>query len=563
MPEHKKALIKSLFQNIKDYLKKKEDGSYIFKNNTYQFSSSIGIDPYMSNDEFSDIPSKEELCQFFEKEILSIIPHASLFINDNLSISVNIEKNPEFLRKIYLAKKELEVYESIKTLFFPTMKEFMVKFGNSHPELIYSPSRKFIVEIYNINGDIKRQGIRFKSPYSRIIRPINNAAINFLIEDINYYISNLKFRNPIPRYAIKLPQKDITIEKLKSQTERTRKGFYISEFYSYNQKIKFLNELFKNFMEYYQYIINNNFSRIKNAFPLFNELPIKISIYTKKKTVDSLPNLEDISFTCIFERLPQDSSNQVELKENQEFNDDPYKYLRCESTLFTSLLVISHFGGFNFRGMFSTSQFQNPYNAQRNALTYTYQYIREELDEILEKIQSDSIFDEINPYMSSADSWVQIILEAEKRGNEDYYIELKRIPSESPNRNGSGNDIYGQINAFENGDGGYLFIGVDENKKKLEKIVGLESYFRDHNKNLDMVKREIIDKCIKYLGKTYRIDSDLYEGKSLIRVKVSSNYGSVSWFKPETGNPCAYIRENGKKRTMSPREIERRFRGKK
>lgn len=28
-----------------------------------------------------------------------------------------------------------------------------------------------------------------------------------------------------------------------------------------------------------------------------------------------------------------------------------------------------------------------------------------------------------------------------------------------------GNDIYGQINAFENGKGGYIFLGADEKKK--------------------------------------------------------------------------------------------------
>lgn len=136
---------------------------------------------------------------------------------------------------------------------------------------------------------------------------------------------------------------------------------------------------------------------------------------------------------------------------------------------------------------------------------------------------------------------------------------MKRIPTESVNKDGSGNDIYSEINAFENGEGGYLFIGVDENEKGLEKIVGLKNYFHNNKKNLDMVKREILDKCLKYLGKTYRIDADNFEGKTLIRIKISPNYGHVSWFRPEKGNPCAYIRENAKKRIMTPEEIEERL----
>ncbi len=558
MSDYRKELIENLFQNIIDYLEKKDDGSYTFKNNKFQFSSST-LASNLDDDELKAIPSIEELCEHFEKKILSIIPHATLFINDNLSITVNIERNPVLLKKVNLAEKQLDIYESLKTLFFPTLREFIVKFDNSDPEFIYSPYRKYNVQVHEIDKDKKRFEIRFVSQHGYRVRTIENAGIAFLIEDINTCFSELKLRNPIPINAIKLPQKDITAEDLNTRSERKRKGFRFIEFYSYHQKLKYIKKLFIDFLAYYPDIINNNFPRIKNTFLLFNDLPIKITIYTKKSDDFSL-NLENIHFTYTFEKLPKGSKNAVELRENQEFTDDYNKYLRCVSTGFSSLLHISQFGGFHFYQGFSTSTFQNPHLAFFNALTFTYRYLREELDEILEKIQSDTIFDEINPFVSHAETWVQMIINAEKRGNEDYNIELKRIPTESQKKDGSGNDIYSEINAFENRDGGYLFIGVDENKKGIEKIVGLEKYFSDNNKNVDMVKREIIDKCIKYLGRTYRIDSAIYEGKSLIRIKVSSNYGYVSWFRPDQGNPWVYIRENGKKRILEPGEIEKRLR---
>ena len=542
MSESTEEIVKNLFQGIIDFLKKNEDGSYIFRNNKYQFSSNM--------------PSYEELCAYFEKAILPIIPHATLFINSELSITINIKKNPEFIRKIYLAKKELDIYESIKTLFFPTMKEFVVKFSDSTPEYIYSPSRKFKVDIYNIGEGGSRQLIGFTSQNSKRSRPIENTAIEFLMEDINFYISNLKFRNPIHAYALKLPQRDITIEQLQSQQKKKKKGFYRLDFYSYNQKIKFIRKLFEDFLNYYQFIIDNNFPRLKNAFYLYNEFPIIITIYTEK-LVNPLNNREDIKYTITFNKLPADSSNTVVLKENQKCTEDFNKYFPRVQSYFSVLLTISHFGTFHFIGHLDTNQFANPYNAQRNALPYTYQFIIEELYEIIEKFQSDSIFDEIKPYIAHAESWIQTILAAEKRGNEDYNIELKCIPTESKKKDGSGNDIYSEINAFENSEGGYLFIGVDERKKGLEKIVGLEGYFRDQHKNIDLVKREITDKCIKYLRRSYRIDSDSFEGKTLIRIKVSSNYANLSWFEPENGNPCAFLRENGKKRIMKSHEIEK------
>jgi len=57
------------------------------------------------------------------------------------------------------------------------------------------------------------------------------------------------------------------------------------------------------------------------------------------------------------------------------------------------------------------------------------------------------------------------------------------------------------VNAMENTQGGYIFIGVDESKNGLDKIIGLEPYFQSSGKNLDKVKREINQKCFKYLHK--------------------------------------------------------------
>ena len=556
----RKRIISNLFEGILKFLEKKDNGDYIFKNNKYQFSSSTNFGRYLNDEELSNIPSIEELCDYFEKEILPIVPHATLFVNDNLSITVNIEKNPILLKKIYLAKKELDIYESLKTLFFPTMKEFVAKFGNSKPEIIYSPARKYKVEIYDIKKNGKSYGIRFASHRLKSMRSIDKAAIDFLLEDINYSISNLKFQNPIDSYTAKLPQKDVTREELLAISERKRKGFHLLEFYSYEQKINFIKSLYEDFLEYYPYLVENNFPRIKHAFSLFNKLPIRITLYTEK-FFDSFSNEEDVGYDYVFEELPKDSQSEVVLRENQKHSNKKGEYVISGSTMFSSLLNITIFGSFYFRMSFTSPQFYNPYIAQRNALPFTYRHIKEELDLILEKIQSDAIFDEIKPFISHIDSWVRMILEAEKRGNEDYYLELKLIPTESKKKNGSGNDIYSEINAFENKEGGYLFIGVDEDKKGFEKIVGLEGYFRDKKKNLDMVKREIDDKSIKYLGKTFQIDADLFGGKTLIRIKVVPNYGNISWFKPEKGDKCAYIRDNGKKRKLEIDEIIGRLTG--
>jgi len=547
--------VKSLFKNIIDSLTKKDDGTYIFKNGKYYCSSQI---IFGGNDFEDSIPSKESIFEYFEKEILSIIPNAILFLYGDTSIAVDISVNNILTRRIFIAKKEIDIYEALKTLFFPTLKEFIVKFGKNNPEWIYLPYRTYEVEVYDIDNSGEKKGIRFSSSNRKIMRPSKDAAIDFLAEDINYTISTLKFRNPIPFNATKLPQKDISIEELESMPKIRKKSFFIEDFYSFSQKIKFIEQLFKDFIEYYKYIILNNFPNLKNSFFLFSNFPIRISIYIRE-TTEPLSNVNPVSFTYTIEKLDKKFDNQVKLFKNQDIKYDPDKHISFISTMFSSFLIISHLG--IFTRTFSPTHFVNPYNSQRNALPFTYVKIREELDEILEKIQFGNIFDEIKPYISDVESWIQMIIDAEERGNEDYYIELKSIPTESPNKDGSGNDIYSEINAFENAEGGYLFIGVDEKKKGVEKIVGLESYFRDHNKNLDMVKREIIDKCIKYLRKTYRIDSGIYNGKTIIRIKVSSNFGSINWFKPEKGNECAYLRDNGKIIVMKSSDIERRLRG--
>ena len=48
-----------------------------------------------------------------------------------------------------------------------------------------------------------------------------------------------------------------------------------------------------------------------------------------------------------------------------------------------------------------------------------------------------------------------------------------------------------QINAFENGKGEYIFLGADEKKKGISKIVGLNSYLSKKSITLDKLKRDI------------------------------------------------------------------------
>ena len=195
-----------------------------------------------------------------------------------------------------------------------------------------------------------------------------------------------------------------------------------------------------------------------------------------------------------------------------------------------------------------------------NSLPYTYDFLKGELSDVIEYIKDDTIFDDIKPFHSSVKSWINQILKAETRGGEDYTIELKSIPTESELGNGSGNDLYGHINAFENWEGGYVFLGINENKRGKNKVIGLEDYLRDNHKTVDQLKREIRQKCWNYLKKdNYRIEIRQYKEKTLMRIRVPSNNGNLSFFYTKDGSRTAYSRRNGEKVRMDDGEIDKRL----
>ena len=518
--------VEGLIKSIKDELVKQEDGSYKFKHN----HESMTIHTEWSGKEL-DFNPIEEICKRFEDEIVSIIPHAVLIITDTFSCEVIISETNKVMRQYNLMKQQIDFYDAVKTLFFPTLKENIVKIGTSKPEWLYFPSG-IEVEIESDKKNKDNLYIVINKGNSRVYRGVDGTAIDFLKKDIEYHLDNFKFRNPFPKETVLLPGENITREELQSEP-RTRKGFYVSEFYSSNQKVKYIKMMLENFFEYYIKFIHDNFYFIRSHFLLYSQLPLKMSVYINEKTSSVLFGLKKIFFECFFEKLPENHKSNVEfhINEKGEFNKDKHIY------------------GFG-------SSFLNYVISYKNPLPFLYDIIRHDLDEIIQKVENYTIFEDFKPFEAPIESWIQYILETEKKGGETLNIELKQIPTESQNRNGKGNDIYGHINAMENSEGGYIFIGVDELKKGIDRIIGLEPYFRDTGKNLDMVKREILDKCFKYLHKfEYRIEANQYKGKTLIRIKVHSNRGKISTFYPEKGDPCSFLRLNGKKILMTPEQI--------
>ncbi|MFX1569442.1 MAG: helix-turn-helix domain-containing protein [Promethearchaeota archaeon] len=546
MSDIKLSNMKDLFKTITDNLIQMSNGTFIFKNKTYQLHSRIIIGPNLREDP-KCIPSEEELCDYFENEIVSKIPHAILYIYGELSIEVNIDPKNKYKEQFHLAQKELDIYESVRTLFFPTMKDIVIKRGNSAPRLIYNYNRKYEVER-------DRKGIFFRSPSSKIYRGIAGTAIDFLREDLDFFFSNFKFKNPTPIYTVNLPQADITLDALLNGPKRKRKGYKQSELYSISQKIKFLKKIMEDFLEYYPKLIIDNFPRIRNSFFLYSKQPIKITAYTQKYYNNERG--EDVKVLFIYESLNEEKSNEFKLIEEEIGEYYPAKHLYAiqyssiNSFIEDSILLRTFITSDNVL----TSEIYS-----HNALPITYDLIRKELDDILEMFSEDSIFDEIKPFEPSVEQWIKTILDAEEKGGEDYNIEFKSIPNETTKGDGSGNDIYGHINSFENAGGGYIFIGIDESKKSTAKIIGLEPYLNQTNKTLDQLKREIRQRCFNYLGKdNYRIDSRIYKGKSIIRIKISSNFGDISWFKTSDGSLRVYMRKNGEKKLLSPSEIDAR-----
>lgn len=520
--------VEGLIKSIKDELVKQEDGSYKFKHN----HESMIVHTEWSGKEL-DFDPIEEICKHFEDEIVSIIPNAVIIITDTFSCEVIISDTNKVMRKYNLMKQQIDFYDAIRTLFFPTLKELLVKIGTSEPEWLYFPS-SIEVKKEQFTKNKKDFIIKIKKGNSIIQRAIDGTAIDFLKEDIKYYLEKYKFRNPFPKENVLLPREDITIEQLQSKP-RSRKGFYVSDFYSSSHKIKYLKSMLESFFEYYTQFIYDNFFFIRNEFHLFKNLPLKMSVYLNENFSPSL-ELNDISFNCLFEKLSKTDKSIVEFHLNEESKYNSEK----------------HIFGYG-------SSFLNYAISYKNYIPFLYDMIRYELEDFVEKIENYTIFEDFKPFEEPVESWVQVILKTEKKGGETLNVELKKIPTESKNKDGKRNDIYGHINALENGEGGYIFIGVDDSEKGLDRITGLEHYMHDNSKTLDMIKRETIDKCFKYLHKfEYRIDANQYKGKSLIRIKVNSNQGKISTFYPKNGDPCAFIRLNGKKKIMSPEEITKR-----
>ncbi len=555
--EEKQRILESMFENILNSLVLNDDGCYIFKHGKYSltFPGITGPDIEYNT---PVIPTNEEIFEYFEDKIVSKIPYAFLFINSNLSIEVNIDKRNKEFEKVSRARKELDLYEAIKIIFFPTMKEKLVKHGSLNPKWIYVPSNKIeITNLNNVGRIIQDENfIGFKKRLFTEWKSIEGTAIDFLSKDIANYISDFKFQNPIPFNAVLLPQPDLTKNDLINLYPNRRRGFHTFEFYSYEQKIKYLRQLFEDFLIYYPQIIEKNFTRARESFFLYSNMPIKITLKTyKSKDVE---RREDVGFFCGIEKIPKGSKSHVELIENQKGQFEE-KYISAFSTSFSYKLLINGYSPFLTNRTWGSSNFNFKDISQNNALPYTYAFIVEELDDILEKFRNDVVFDVVKPFLSQVENWIKAIKEVEKRGDEDYNIELKLVPTESSKEDGTGNDLYSTINAFENAEGGYIFLGVDEKKKSLEKIIGLNDYLLRNSKTLDQVKREIQEKCLKYLHKTYRLDADEFEGKILIRIRVLSNNGNLSWFFPKKDNPCAYIRLNGKKLKMKTDEITKRL----
>ena len=186
--------LKLLFKNVTDSLIQQKDETWIFKNGKKSIHSG-----FFYNGPESDIPTIEEIFQYFDKEILSKIPHSMLLIRGRLSIEVNIDENNYQIKKIQRAKRELDIYKSIKTLFFPTLNEYLVKFGKSKSEWIYFTEKEYKIINTTIDGKLleDEEFIIYAKKGMAIHRFIQDTAIDFLSEEIRDALGNFSFQNPI------------------------------------------------------------------------------------------------------------------------------------------------------------------------------------------------------------------------------------------------------------------------------------------------------------------------------------------------------------------------------
>jgi hypothetical protein len=338
-------------------------------------------------DDVSEIPTIEDLCNYFEKEIVSKIPHAILIIKGNLSIEIHIDENNKYFKKFKQANKEIDVYEAIKTLYFPTMKERLYKFADANPEWIYFPPKKTEISNLSEKGNAYEylDFIKFIRPNGWIVRPIKGAAISFLKEDIKSHLKYFQFKNPIPIETITLPGPDISLKAIRDKKNRKKTGYFHPELYSYDQKLRIIKQLVNDFIDYYPKIIEDNFYRIRKSFYLYSNLPVKIHIFTEK--IKNYAKGEDIVFSCYYEKLPDNLENQITFNENQKEEFDDQKY------------ILMH-------GMFISDYLLKEYV---NSLPYTYDFLEDELSDVIEYLKSDTIFDDIKPFHSSCFSFDNLI----------------------------------------------------------------------------------------------------------------------------------------------------------
>lgn len=115
-------------------------------------------------------------------------------------------------------------------------------------------------------------------------------------------------------------------------------------------------------------------------------------------------------------------------------------------------------------------------------------------------------------------------------------------------------EVIKTIAAFNNTEGGYLIIGIDDNKK----IFGLEkdySLFKKQNKDvfLQTLIHEIENKISKDIATKINVNFYNLENKDVCRIKV--NFGDEPiWVKESKNNEVFYIRLQNLTKTLSPSE---------
>lgn len=114
--------------------------------------------------------------------------------------------------------------------------------------------------------------------------------------------------------------------------------------------------------------------------------------------------------------------------------------------------------------------------------------------------------------------------------------------------------VINTIAAFNNTDGGYLLIGVDDKGK----IFGLEKdYSLLSKKNIDGFLQLLIQEIENRISTdfTARIKTDFYniENKDICRIKVNIGDNDV-WVKENKNKDVFYIRTQNSNRALSPKE---------